>query len=124
MDDDANEVRRKVKGAYCPPHETDLKRNPCLDHVKFLVLPLRQFIDIETDSGETKAVKRYRSFESLSEDYGAGLVTPIALKCALADAVNSLLDPIRAHFVENEKARLLHSAVQAMLATAESCVES
>lgn len=39
MEDSAEEVRLKVKKAYCPPGE--VAGNPCLQYVRFVALPWR-----------------------------------------------------------------------------------
>jgi tyrosyl-tRNA synthetase len=38
MEDEASDVRRKIKKAYCPPKEVD--GNPILDYMKHIVFPL------------------------------------------------------------------------------------
>jgi tyrosyl-tRNA synthetase len=49
----------------------------------------------------------YTAYEILEEDYKTGKVHPGDLKAAVTDALNSILEPVRAHFAQGEAKVLL-----------------
>ena len=96
MTDEEPEIRKKIKGAFCP--EGEIGFNPLLDWAKYLV-----FVN---DKSKLK-VKRpdkfggnvvYSSFEKLEKDFGNKKLHPMDLKNAMADKLVEILAPAMEHF--------------------------
>lgn len=68
QEDTADEVRLKIKKAFCPPGE--IEKNPCVEYVQYIVLPWFGKLEVERgdDNGGCKA---YTTYEELVEDYKA-----------------------------------------------------
>ena len=49
----------------------------------------------------------YNAYETLEEDYKSGKVHPGDLKAAVTEALNRILEPVRAHFATGEPKILL-----------------
>jgi tyrosyl-tRNA synthetase len=84
--------------------EDDLK-NPCLDYIEHIIFapPGAKFV--------TKT-KTYDDFDAVKADFMGGKLSEDALKEALVKAVNILLEPVRAHFKNNAKAKSLLESVK------------
>ncbi|KAF5460663.1 hypothetical protein F2P56_020518, partial [Juglans regia] len=110
MEDDEAEVNLKIKKAYCPPKIVG--GNPCLEYVKYLVLPwFKEFVvQRNADDG---GCKTYKNFEELIADYESGELHPGDLKPALSKALNKILEPVREHFKKDNHAKDLLKRVKA-----------
>jgi tyrosyl-tRNA synthetase len=95
--DSPDEIRRKLKKAFCPP-EVDF--NPVLDWTENLIFH---------NDGAEFHVKRtlenggdvtFHSFDELKNVYASGKLHPMDLKNALTEALVDLLEPIRKRFEE------------------------
>ncbi|XP_062177317.1 tyrosine--tRNA ligase 1, cytoplasmic-like [Alnus glutinosa] len=110
MEDDEAEVNLKIKKAYCPPKIAE--GNPCLEYVKYLILPwFKEFI-VER-SAENGGYKTFTSFEELIADYESGELHPADLKPAISKALNKILEPVREHFKKDSNAKDLLKRVKA-----------
>ncbi|KAE8077123.1 hypothetical protein FH972_015720 [Carpinus fangiana] len=110
MEDDEAEVNLKIKKAYCPPKIVE--GNPCLEYVKYLILPwFKEFI-VERNA-ENGGHKTFTSFEELIADYESGELHPADLKPALSKALNKILEPVREHFKKDSNAKDLLERVEA-----------
>ena len=49
----------------------------------------------------------YNTYEELEADYLSGKIHPRDLKPAVADAINTILEPVRQHFAQGEPKALL-----------------
>ena len=131
MEDAATDVERKIMNAYCPtkPEESedtsakdgdaadtdagkesmhlveDSLKNPCLDYIQHIIFspPGATFT-----VGETT----YSDFESVKTKFLSGEITPEQLKLGLIASLNTLLEPVRNHFTNNERAKDLLAKVQ------------
>ncbi|GAB4834417.1 hypothetical protein Ancab_032673 [Ancistrocladus abbreviatus] len=114
MEDDEAEVNVKIKKAYCPPTITE--GNPCLEYIKYLVLPwFKEFkVERKPDNGGDKI---YKTFEELVVDYESGDLHPGDLKPALSKAINKILQPVRDHFTNDSNAKDLLKRVKAYRVT-------
>ncbi|KAG2677256.1 hypothetical protein I3843_12G092400 [Carya illinoinensis] len=110
MEDDEAEVNLKIKKAYCPPKIVE--GNPCLEYVKYMVLPwFKEFVvERNADNG---GCKTYKNFEELIADYESGELHPGDLKPALSKALNKILEPVREHFKKDSHAKDLLKRVKA-----------
>jgi tyrosyl-tRNA synthetase len=91
--DAPEEIRRKLRKAYCPPGETE--NNPVIDIVRNIIL---------RREGNELVVRReekyggdvvYTSFDELVRDYREGRLHPLDLKNAVADWLAEKLEPVR-----------------------------
>ncbi|KAI4345334.1 hypothetical protein L6164_012466 [Bauhinia variegata] len=87
MEDEEAEVNVKIKKAYCPPMVVE--GNPCLEYIKYLILPWFNELTVE------------RSAENAD------------LKPALSKALNKILEPVREHFKKDSNAKDLLKRVKA-----------
>ncbi|KAL4600447.1 hypothetical protein ACB092_11G199100 [Castanea dentata] len=114
MEDDEAEVNLKIKRAYCPPDIVE--GNPCLEYVKYLILPWFKKFVIER-SAENGGDKSFENFEELVAYYESGKLHPADLKPALAKALNKILAPVREHFKNDKDAKDLLKRVKAYRVT-------
>ncbi|XP_030947789.1 tyrosine--tRNA ligase 1, cytoplasmic-like [Quercus lobata] len=114
MEDDEAEVNLKIKRAYCPPDIVE--GNPCLEYVKYLILPWFKKFVIER-SAENGGDKSFEKFEELVAYYESGKLHPADLKPALAKALNKILEPVREHFKNDNNAKDLLKRVKAYRVT-------
>lgn len=105
--DSPDEIRRKVGNAFCP--EGEVKYNPILDWVKYLV-----FYDLASQGSTLQGwvVKRdqkfggdiiYTSYEDLEKDYAEKKLHPMDLKSAVADWLIKKLEPARKYFEDPKR---------------------
>ncbi|KAJ0233735.1 Tyrosine--tRNA ligase 2 [Hirschfeldia incana] len=106
MEDDEDAVNEKINKAHCP--EKTVESNPCLEYVKYLVLPRFTEFVVEKNGGN----KTFTSFEDIAADYESGELSDKDLKKALIKALNIMLQPVRDHFKTNERAKNLLEQVQ------------
>jgi tyrosyl-tRNA synthetase len=114
MTDTAADVERKLKKAYCPEKVTT--ENPILEYFRYIVF--ERFPEVVIERPEKFGGNAsYRSYAELEADYAAGKLHPIDAKKACGAYVNKLLDPVRAHFEKDEKARKLKEEVESFKVT-------
>ena len=130
MEDTVEDVERKIMAAYCPNkaeaeaegesavtdaptdagkesmHLTEDKlKNPCLDYIEHIILspPGATF---------TAGTTTYTDFDTIKAAFLDGTISEAELKKGLIDELNKLLDPVRTHFAEDERARGLLEQVR------------
>lgn len=109
MDDGEEEIIDKFKKAYCP--EGKEEDNPVLEYAKYIVFELFDEIVIERPDKFGGNVK-FKSYDELAKSYVAKKVHPLDLKNTIAKYINLSLEPVRAHFKKNTKAKKLQEAVR------------
>ncbi|CAD5313911.1 unnamed protein product [Arabidopsis thaliana] len=115
MEDEEADVNEKISKAYCPPKTVE--GNPCLEYVKYIVLP--RFNEFKVESEKNGGNKTFNSFEDIVADYETGELHPEDLKKALMKALNITLQPVRDHFKTNERAKNLLEQVKAFRVTSQ-----
>lgn len=102
LTDDADTVRTKIEDAYCPMGERE--ENGVLEYLEFLVFPVLD------QQGEAFVVERpeeyggnltYESYGALESDFLDEELHPADLKPAAADAISSVIAPVRERLVEH-----------------------
>ncbi len=86
------EVRKTIRGAWCPEKTVD--GNPVLELCRYLILPLNGIIKIERKK-EHGGDAEYESYAKLEGDFRSGALHPVDLKNAVAGAIISIIGPIR-----------------------------
>jgi tyrosyl-tRNA synthetase len=104
--DSAEDIKRKLKGAHCPAKEVD--GNPVLDLLRLVVWP--RLADLHKDGPARFEVHRpekfggnklYIGYDALLAEYKSGALHPMDLKNGVADALVTLLQPVRDYFAKH-----------------------
>ncbi|MFX0010710.1 MAG: tyrosine--tRNA ligase [Candidatus Hermodarchaeota archaeon] len=109
MLDSPEAVKRKINKAYCPPQQ--IEENPVLDYTKYIIFELVDTFKIERPEKYGGNVE-YNIFKDLENDYKDGNLSPADLKPAVVKYLNQFLEPIRNHFSNNPKAKVLYEFVK------------
>jgi len=96
--DTPEEIRSKMKAAYCPPRQEE--GNPVLEHARYIVFPKLEELEIPRPS-KFGGPLTFGSYTSLREAYLQGEVHPLDLKNGVAEALVKILEPVRKHFERN-----------------------
>jgi tyrosyl-tRNA synthetase len=97
--DSPDEIRRKMKKAFCPP-EVDF--NPVLDWTENLIFHNDGAVFHAKRTPENGGDLTLNSFEELRDTYAAGKLHPMDLKSALTEALIEMLEPIRKRFEDED----------------------
>jgi len=111
--DSEEEVRRKIKNAFCPEKETEF--NPVLDWVRYLVFPVKNKLEIKREK-KFGGDKEYKSYEEIEKDFMAGKLHPMDLKSAVAEALIKILEPARKHFSSGKPKKMLEELEELIVA--------
>ena len=108
MTDTAEDVKRKIRKAYCPNKQVE--QNPIIEYCKYIIFQ-------KYDTMTIKRPEKYGgdlelTYDELIKKYSSGELFPLDLKNAVAEYLNKMLDPVREYFEKNEKARELLERVQ------------
>lgn len=117
MEDTAADVKRKIKGAFCKP--SVVEENPCLDFAKYFIFEILGHLHLER-TPENGGNVMYTNWQTILDDYAAGKIWPEDLKNAIVKGMNSLLEPVRKHFLENSEAKSLLALIKRYQAEAAS----
>lgn len=99
------EIRKKIKNAFCPEGETEF--NPLLDWAEHLIFVKDNAKLVVKRKKEHGGDKEYTKFEDLKKDFGEKKLHPLDLKSAMTDALIDLLEPCRKHFSKGKPKQLL-----------------
>lgn len=102
MEDSVEDVKRKIKKAFCPP--ATVEKNPIMDYMKNIIMPYYHTVTVHH---QEEGPKVYTDYMDLDADYLADKVHPGDLKAACIEALNRILEPVRAHFAQGEPKKLL-----------------
>ena len=102
--DSPEEIRRKIKKAFCP--EKEIEFNPVIDWARKLIFPIKEKLEIKRPS-KFGGNKTYKSVEKLGEDYLNGKLHPLDLKNSVADSLIEILKPARDHFSKKGPKKML-----------------
>ena len=98
--DSEEEIKRKIRKAYCPPREREF--NPVIDLAKHIVYPVlkRRGRIFEIANLKTGNAKKYENFKEVEIEYIKGKIHPLDLKNAVAEYLIEMLEPARKYFLE------------------------
>jgi tyrosyl-tRNA synthetase len=119
MEDSAADVERKVMAAYCPSKEEEVAetkaeeddagkdrlKNPCLDYIEHIIFS-------PPGASFTAGEVQYTEFSTVRAAFLDGTISEEQLKRGLTVELNRLLEPVRRHFKDDERARDLLVKVQ------------
>lgn len=93
MVDSDEDIRRKIRKAYCPARQ--VQGNPVLEIARYVLFARDGFIlRVERPSRYGGPVE-YVSYEELERDYAEGRLHPLDLKNAVAESLVEIVRPIR-----------------------------
>ena len=103
MTDSEEEIQQKMHKAYCP--EKQVEENPVLDYAKYLVFETQKELRIERPK-KFGGDLTLASYQELADQYRKGALHPLDLKKAVADSINTMVDPVRNHFKKGKAKQL------------------
>ena len=109
------DVSRKISNAFCPAGIID--GNPCVDYVKHIVFGKFTEFTVQRAAAADAAPITYTSYEAFEGAYASGAISPDDLKTSLAAAINSMLEPVRQHFQNDERAKAILAEVRSFKVT-------
>ncbi len=114
MMDTEEDVKRKMKKAYCP--EKQAIDNPVLEYCKYIIFEKFSSIKIERPAKYGGNLE-FKSYAELEKAFVSGELHPMDLKTATAEYINQLLIPVREYFVKNVEAQKLQKQVESYQVT-------
>jgi len=93
--DTPNEIKTKIKEAYCPPKQ--VKGNPLLELAKYVVFAERESLEIPR-SDKYGGPESFESYGDVEKAYVKGKIHPLDLKNGVTEALAEILNPVRQHF--------------------------
>lgn len=120
MEDTLEDIKRKVNNAFCPEGEVyDDKgkiMNPLIDYCSSVVFPKYGKMTIprkEENGGDVT----YNTLKELTTDFEAKNLHPGDLKSSLITYLDRMIEPVRAHFINDPIARELLKVVKTLRVT-------
>jgi len=95
--DSEEEIKRKIRSAFCPPGETEF--NPVLELARLTIFRDRRE-PLEIVNKKTGEKKTFENYSQLEEAYKRKEVHPLDLKETVAEELAKLLEPARKTFLE------------------------
>ena len=99
VDDSEEEIRKKMKKAFCPP---EIEGNPVLQiakHILFAYYVDKLIIPRPEKWGGDLVIDTYEELESI---YAKGELHPMDLKMGVAESLVNILKPVRAYAEKND----------------------
>ena len=96
MDDSDKEIRRKIRRAFCEP--MNIIKNPLLDWIEHLLLPICENIIIKTKDSVQEDFEidiSYSDIGTIKSKFANGLIHPSCLKECVEKTIIGLLLPIQ-----------------------------
>ncbi|MBU4351283.1 tyrosine--tRNA ligase [Patescibacteria group bacterium] len=110
--DSPEEIREKIKNAFCPPKEIEF--NSILDWTKHLIFPIQKKLDVKREIKYGGDIF-YNDFATLEKDYQDDKLFAQDLKDAVADAIVDILMPARQHFSKGEPKKMFQELEELLL---------
>jgi tyrosyl-tRNA synthetase len=93
--DAPNEIKSKIKNAYCPPKV--VKANPITELARLIIYPEKEVLEIPRPA-KYGGPETFETFKQLETAYSQGKIHPLDLKNGVAEALIEILKPVREHF--------------------------
>ncbi len=94
VDDSPEEIRRKIRKAFCPPRQVE--GNPVVEYAEHLLLPRLEGLEVRRSERHGGTIL-LREAEELRRRYKEGELHPADLKPAVAEGLIELFRPVREH---------------------------
>lgn len=114
IDDEPDEIRRKLNKAFCP--EKEIEFNPVLDWAKYLIFKNERAVLKVERPAKFGGNMAYNSYNNLESDFSEGKLHPMDLKNAVAGAIVEILKPAREHF-EKPKFKKMKEEMEKLIVT-------
>ncbi|MEM3736947.1 MAG: tyrosine--tRNA ligase [Candidatus Bathyarchaeia archaeon] len=98
--DSPEEIRAKLKKAYCPPRQVE--GNPVLEIAKYIIFARGHSLQIER-AQRYGGYLRFTSYSELERAYVEGHLHPLDLKNSVAEALITILEPVREYFAKRSE---------------------
>lgn len=99
MDDTPIDIKRKIRKSFCEPN--NIIKNPLLDWIEHLILPINKNINIKTKNDQDlEDIINYTSIDEIKQNFASGKIHPVALKETMCDVLITMLTPIQARYQE------------------------
>ncbi len=109
MSDTEEDVKRKIKKAYCP--EKEINENPILEYCKYIIFEKYDKISIKRPEKFGGDVE-FTSYEDLESAFATGLLHPMDLKDCTAHYINELIKPVREKLEKSKTAQRLAEKIK------------
>ena len=96
--DSPEEIKSKIKAAYCPPKIAE--GNPIMEIAKYIIFSEMETLEVRRKA-EYGGTIEFNSYEELEKIYIKGELHPLDLKEAIANALIEILEPVRRDFERN-----------------------
>ncbi|MEB3759902.1 MAG: tyrosine--tRNA ligase [Desulfurococcales archaeon] len=113
LHDTPEEIRRKIKKAYCPARQVDL--NPIIEINKYILFAQDGFELVVERPEKYGGTIVYSSIESLIKEFQEGKLHPADLKKATAEALIELLEPVRRRLLGDPETRILIAKIMSSI---------
>jgi tyrosyl-tRNA synthetase len=107
--DSTDVIAEKINSAYCPPKVVD--GNALVEYSRYIIFRKTKSLRIERPEKYGGPVE-YHSYKELETAYVSGTLHPADLKRGVAESLDAIIAPIRAHFVKDPTARRLYETVR------------
>lgn len=94
--DSEDEIKRKLKGAYCP--EKTAENNPVMEMCEHFIFRSEKAVLQVTRPAKFGGDAEFASYQELLSSYESGKLHPMDLKGATAAALAAMLEPSRKYF--------------------------
>ena len=93
--DTPDDIKTKIKEAYCPPKQ--VKGNPILELAKYVVFAERENLEIPRPT-KYGGPENFENYGEMEKAYVKGKIHPLDLKNGVTQALIEILKPVREHF--------------------------
>lgn len=114
MNDNEEEVKRKIKKAYCPTGV--IEENPILEYCKYIIFEKFKTMKVERPE-KFGGNLEFSSYVDLEKKFSQKKLHPMDLKQATAEHLNKLIDPVRKKLEKNKTAQKLAEEIKSFEVT-------
>ncbi|MBW2976296.1 tyrosine--tRNA ligase [Candidatus Woesearchaeota archaeon] len=109
MDDSEDEIKRKIKKAYCP--EGVVEENPILEYCRYIIFEKCKNVKVERPEKFGGNIE-FSSYKELEKAFLQRKLHPMDLKQATADYLNELLEPVRKNLEKSKTVQKLAEEIK------------
>ena len=109
MTDCKEEIKRKIKKAYCP--EGIVEENPILEYWKYIIFERFKTVKIER-AEKFGGNLEFDSYEELEKEFLQKKLHPMDLKEGTAEYLNRLIEPVRSKLEKSKTAQRLAEEIK------------
>ncbi len=114
MTDGEDEIRKKIKNAFCP--EGTIEFNPLLDWAKYIIFINNASSLVVNRDEKFGGNIVYNGYEAMEKDFSEKKLHPLDLKNAISDKLVEILQPAMEHF-SNPKMKKMKEDMEKLMIT-------